>query len=176
MAIERGGSGLGRAAALELSAGACGRVRPPARAASETAALADGGRCEALSCDIREEDQVGALVDEVLGRHGRIDLLVNNAGGQYLTPAEDITPKGFSTVMRLNVEGTWLMTHAVATRAMMGDEGDAAAGLGGAARSSTSRSRPTTACRGWPTPRRHERRSRTSPAFSRSSGRDSGYG
>ncbi len=58
-------------------------------------------------------------MDGVLERHGRIDLLVNNAGGQYLTPAEDITPKGFRTVMRLNVEGTWLMTHAVATRAMI---------------------------------------------------------
>src|SRR4051794_23464316 len=52
-------------------------------------------------------------------RHGKIDLLVNNAGGQYMVPAEDITPKGFRTVMRLNVEGTWLMTHAVATRAMI---------------------------------------------------------
>jgi citronellol/citronellal dehydrogenase len=44
---------------------------------------------------------------------------VNNAGGQYLAPAEDITPKGFRTVIRLNVEGTWLMTHTVATRAMI---------------------------------------------------------
>jgi citronellol/citronellal dehydrogenase len=70
-------------------------------------------------CDIREEEQVDALVDGVLERHGRIDVLVNNAGGQYLTPAEDITPKGFRTVMRLNVEGTWLMTHAVATKAMI---------------------------------------------------------
>ena len=60
-------------------------------------------------------------MDGVLERHGQIDLLVNNAGGQYLTPAEDITPKGFRTVMRLNVEGTWLMTHAVATRAMIPD-------------------------------------------------------
>ena len=58
-------------------------------------------------------------MDGVLERHGQIDLLVNNAGGQYLTPAEDITPKGFRTVIRLNVEGTWLMTHAVATRAMI---------------------------------------------------------
>jgi citronellol/citronellal dehydrogenase len=74
----------------------------------------------ARSCDIREEEQVEALVDGVLERHGRIDLLVNNAGGQYMSPAEDITPKGFRTVMRLNVEGTWLMTHAVATKAMMG--------------------------------------------------------
>jgi citronellol/citronellal dehydrogenase len=120
--VTGGGSGLGRASALELAAlGAqvvvCGRRVEPLE---ETAAAADGARVEARSCDIREEDQVEALVDAVLERHGRIDLLVNNAGGQYMTPAEDITPKGFRTVMRLNVEGNWLMTHAVATRAMMG--------------------------------------------------------
>jgi citronellol/citronellal dehydrogenase len=119
--VTGGGSGLGRASALELAAvGArvvvCGRRVEPLE---ETASMADGERVEARPCDIREEDQVDALVDGVLERHGRIDLLVNNAGGQYMTPAEDITPKGFRTVMRLNVEGTWLMTHAVATKAMM---------------------------------------------------------
>src|SRR5215207_1374189 len=122
--VSGGGSGLGRASALELAAlGAtvvvCGRREEPL---DETAAQADGGRVEARVCDIREEDQVEALVHSVLERHGQIDLLVNNAGGQYMTPAEDITPKGFRTVMRLNVEGTWLMTHAVATRAMMPQE------------------------------------------------------
>jgi len=121
--VSGGGSGLGRAAALELAGlGAqvvvCGRREEPLE---ETASLAEDGRVEARSCDIREEDQVAALVDGVTERHGRIDLLVNNAGGQYLSPAEDITPKGFRTVIRLNVEGTWLMTHAVATRAMMPD-------------------------------------------------------
>jgi len=120
--VSGGGSGLGRAAALELaSLGAqvvvCGRREEPLE---ETARLAEGGRVEARTCDIREEDQVEALVEGVLERHGGVDLLVNNAGGQYLSPAEDITPKGFRTVIRLNVEGTWLMTHAVATRAMMG--------------------------------------------------------
>ena len=119
--VSGGGSGLGRASALELAGlGArvvvCGRRLEPLE---ETAAAAEGGGCEAIACDIREEDEVGALVDEVLSRHGRVDLLVNNAGGQFLTPAEDITPKGFRTVVRLNVEGTWLMTHAVATRAMI---------------------------------------------------------
>jgi NAD(P)-dependent dehydrogenase (short-subunit alcohol dehydrogenase family) len=119
--VSGGGTGLGRATALELAAcGAhvvvCGRRREPLE---ETAALAEGGRCEAVECDIREEEQVDSLVDGVMERHGRIDLLVNNAGGQYMVPAEDITPKGFRTVMRLNVEGTWLMTHAVATRAMI---------------------------------------------------------
>jgi citronellol/citronellal dehydrogenase len=122
--VSGGGSGLGRASALELAAcGArvvvCGRRLEPLE---ETAAEAEGGRCEAVACDIREEEQVSALVDGVLERHGRIDVLVNNAGGQYLTPAEDITPKGFRTVIGLNVEGTWLMTHTVATRAMIPEE------------------------------------------------------
>ncbi len=119
--VSGGGSGLGRASALELAAlGArvviCGRRSEPLQ---ETVARAQDGRVEAETCDIREEDQVEALVDGVLERHGRIDLLVNNAGGQFLTPAEDITPKGFRTVIRLNVEGTWLMSHAVATKAMI---------------------------------------------------------
>jgi NAD(P)-dependent dehydrogenase (short-subunit alcohol dehydrogenase family) len=124
--VSGGGSGLGRATALELAAlGArvvvCGRRQEPL---DETAALAADGRVEARTCDIREEDQVEALVEGVLESHGQIDLLVNNAGGQYMTPAEDITPKGFRTVLRLNVEGTWLMTHAVATKAMMGGPGE----------------------------------------------------
>jgi citronellol/citronellal dehydrogenase len=119
--VSGGGSGLGRATALELaSLGAhvvvCGRRLEPLE---ETATAAEGGRVEARACDIREEDQVESLIDWVMERHGRIDLLVNNAGGQFLTPAEDITPKGFRTVIRLNVEGTWLMTHAVASRAMI---------------------------------------------------------
>jgi len=121
--VSGGGSGLGRASALELAAlGArvvvCGRRAEPLE---ETVSLAEDGHVEARGCDIREEDQVASLVDGVLERHGRIDLLVNNAGGQYLSPAEDITPKGFRTVIRLNVEGTWLMTHTVATRAMIPD-------------------------------------------------------
>jgi NAD(P)-dependent dehydrogenase (short-subunit alcohol dehydrogenase family) len=119
--VTGGGSGLGRATALELAAlGAqvvvCGRRLEPLE---ETAAAAESGRVEARSCDIREEDQVASFVDGVMERHGQIDLLVNNAGGQFLTPAEDITPKGFRTVIRLNVEGTWLMSHTVATRAMI---------------------------------------------------------
>ena len=85
----------------------------------ETVALCPRGLIEAHVCDIREEQQVDALVEQVLERHGQIDLLVNNAGGQFLAPAESITPKGFRTVIRLNVEGTWLMTHAVATKAMI---------------------------------------------------------
>jgi citronellol/citronellal dehydrogenase len=121
--VSGGGTGLGRAAALELAGlGArvvvCGRRSEPLQ---ETVAAAPDGRVEAVECDIREEEQVAALVNGVLERHGQVDVLLNHAGGQYLTPAEDISPKGFRTVMRLNVEGTWLMSHAVATKAMMAE-------------------------------------------------------
>src|SRR5438477_5722698 len=119
--VTGGGSGIGRATAVELaSLGAkvivAGRRLEPLE---ETVALCPDGNCEAVACDIREEDQVHTFVDGVLERHGRIHTLVNNAGGQYMSPAEDITPKGFRTVVRLNLEGTWLMTHAVATKAMI---------------------------------------------------------
>jgi len=118
--VTGGGSGIGRATALELSSlGAqvvvAGRRLEPLE---ETAALCEGS-CEPVVCDIREEDQVDAFVDGVVERHGRIHTLVNNAGGQYMSPAEDITPKGFRAVVRLNLEGTWLMTHAVATKSMI---------------------------------------------------------
>jgi citronellol/citronellal dehydrogenase len=119
--VTGGGTGVGRATVLELTRlGArvitCGRRLEPLQ---DTVALAPPGTVEAVRCDIRDEDEVAALVDGALAHHGHIDILVNNAGGQFLSPAEDITPKGFRTVVRLNLEGTWLMTHAVATRAFM---------------------------------------------------------
>jgi citronellol/citronellal dehydrogenase len=119
--VSGGGSGIGRASVLELARlGAtvvtCGRRLEPLR---ETASLAPQSTIDPVSCDIRDEDQVDAMVDGALERHGRVDVLVNNAGGQFLSPAEHITPKGFRTVVRLNLEGTWLMTHAVATKAFI---------------------------------------------------------
>src|SRR4051812_2286508 len=98
----------------------CGRR---ADALGETRGLAGEDACSAAACDVRDEHDVERLVDGVLERHGRIDLLVNNAGGQFLAPAEAITPKGFRAVVRLNLEGTWLMTHAVATKAMIPQRG-----------------------------------------------------
>lgn len=119
--VSGGGSGLGRETALELSrCGAtvaiCGRREQPLL---QTAGLDPRAAISTHVCDIREEEQVERMVEQILDAHGRIDLLVNNAGGQFLAPAESITPKGFRTVIRLNVEGTWLVTHAVATQAMI---------------------------------------------------------
>jgi citronellol/citronellal dehydrogenase len=122
--VTGGGSGLGRATAVELAAcGAqvvvAGRRQEPL---DETAGLCEGGRCAGFVCDIREEDQVEAFVERVLSEHGRIDTVVNNADGQDMTSAEDITPTGFDTVQLLNVRGAWLMTHTVATKAMIPGE------------------------------------------------------
>ena len=54
--------------------------------------------------DVREDAE--RLVRACLARHGRLDVLVNNAGGQYFTPAEAIEPKGWRAVTRLNIGGT----------------------------------------------------------------------
>lgn len=121
--VSGAGTGLGLATARELAAlGAtvvgCGR-RPEPLDAMVREVTEAGGRAEAEAMDIRDAEAVDALVDGVLERHGRLDVLVNNAGGQFLSPAEAITPKGFRTVTELNVQGTWQMTHAAATKAFI---------------------------------------------------------
>src|SRR3954468_8040168 len=125
--VSGAGSGLGRETALELvRLGAavigCGRRQEPL---AETAGQADGlaGSFGHETLDIREEEAVDRFFDGVVERHGRLDVLVNNAGGQFLAPAETITPKGFRTVIELNVQGTWLMTHAAATKAFIPQNG-----------------------------------------------------
>lgn len=124
--ISGAGSGLGREAALEMirlgaTVVGCGRRTEPLE---ETAALAEGlpGSFEHAALDIRDDENVDRFFDDLIGHHGRLDTLVNNAGGQFLSPAEAITPKGFRTVIELNVTGTWLMTHAAATKAFIPQE------------------------------------------------------
>ncbi len=123
VAITGGGTGLGltiarEAAALGAKLAICGRraeVIEEARRDLE----ASGHECFGAACDIREPAQNEAFVDGALARFGRIDVLVNNAGGQFPSPARSITPKGFEAVVRNNLCGTWNMTQAVATRAML---------------------------------------------------------
>jgi citronellol/citronellal dehydrogenase len=113
--VSGAGSGFGRETALEMARlGAtvvgCGRREEPL---AETAELAAGlpGSFEHEALDIREEEPVDAFFERLMERHGRLDVLVNNAGGQFLSPAEAISPKGFRTVIELNVTGTWLMSQ-----------------------------------------------------------------
>ena len=124
--VSGGGTGLGRAISLELAGlgatvVACGRrIEPLEGTRSEIEAA--GGSADASTVDIRDEASVEELVGGVVERHGRIDLLVNNAGGQFMAPAEGTSPNGFRSVVELNLNGTWNMTRAAATAAFIPQE------------------------------------------------------
>jgi citronellol/citronellal dehydrogenase len=113
--VTGGGSGIGRCTAHEFaSLGATvvlvGRNADKLRATVEEIAF-DGGRASQQVCDIRQEDAVRAMVAAVLAEHGRIDGLVNNAGGQYMTPLEKITAKGWDAVIATNLTGGFLVAR-----------------------------------------------------------------
>ena len=124
--ITGGGTGIGLATARELAfLGAKIAIcsRKAEKVESGLAALrADGvddARLFGGTCDIRDAEQVAAFVGQVLERFGRIDVLVNNAGGQFPSPAEQMTPRGWEAVIRNNLNGTFFMTREVGVRAMI---------------------------------------------------------
>jgi citronellol/citronellal dehydrogenase len=120
--VTGGGSGIGRCTAHELAAlGAA--VAIVGRKAAKLAAVqqeieAAGGTCSTHVCDIREEETVRATVADVLARHGRIDGLVNNAGGQFPAALEAISAKGWDTVVRNNLTGGFLKARECYTQWM----------------------------------------------------------
>ena len=107
--VTGGGTGIGFAVARELlSLGAevfiCGRKQDKL----DEAATALGGRVHAMLCNIRKEEDVQAFVEHVVAKTGRIDCLVNNAGGQFVSPAEMISARGFNAVVQTNLIGLFL--------------------------------------------------------------------
>lgn len=117
--VTGGGTGLGRAAAGELLAcGASVVVCGRREAVLRDAVAALGERVSWVAGDIRDPADADRIVDVTLERHGRLDTLVNNAGGQYFAPAEAIALKGWQAVTRLNVGGTLTMATAAYARAM----------------------------------------------------------
>jgi citronellol/citronellal dehydrogenase len=123
--VTGGGTGIGRAAALALHRDGCrlviaGRRPEPLE---DTQALIGAEQCLTLSGDIREPEVADALIDLALERFGRIDVLVNNAGGQFQAPAEEISPNGWAAVRRLNLDAPWYLTQQVAKRWMIANGG-----------------------------------------------------
>ncbi|MGZ6697256.1 MAG: SDR family NAD(P)-dependent oxidoreductase [Solirubrobacteraceae bacterium] len=121
--ITGGGTNLGRQAAIECAAAGADVVIAGRREEVLAGAVARIGHGATwVAGDIREAADATRIVETARERLGRLDVLVNNAGGQYFVPAEDIAAKGWAAVMRLNVEGTYAMTRAAAG-AGFGDEG-----------------------------------------------------
>jgi citronellol/citronellal dehydrogenase len=85
--------------------------------------VADGGRASFHACDIRQEDVVRTVVTAIVGAHGRIDGLVNNAGGQYITPLENISAKGWQAVVDTNLTGGFLMARECYVQSMQAHGG-----------------------------------------------------
>lgn len=115
--VTGGRSGIGYAIAkqyLQLGAKvviASRKAEPLAAAAVELSAFGD---CDHKACDIRKTDQIQALVAHIKEKHGRLDILINNAGGQFPAPAELISEKGWAAVINNNLNGTFYMSQAMA--------------------------------------------------------------
>ena len=125
--VTGGGSGIGRCVAHEL---AClgARVIISGRTAAKLDSvraeiLQDGGTCEAISLDIRDEEAVKAAVTQVVSKQGPIHGLVNNAGGQFPAPLLAISKKGFDAVVGNNLTGGFLMMREVFNQSMQAHGG-----------------------------------------------------
>ena len=117
--VTGGGTGLGKATALELArCGATAVIAGRRGEVLEGAVSEIGAAGDWIAGDVREREDAERLVATVLERYGRLDLLVNNAGGQFFAPAEKIAPKGWRAVWRLNVDGMLNMAEAAFERAM----------------------------------------------------------
>ncbi len=117
--VTGGGTGIGAATARELARLGADVViasRKPEHIGPAAKGLSEqvGREVFPESVDIRDRDAVDGLVGRVLERHGRIDLLVNNGGGQFFAPAETISGRGWDAVVGTNLTGTWNLTSAVA--------------------------------------------------------------
>jgi citronellol/citronellal dehydrogenase len=121
--ITGGGSGIGLSTAIALGelgakVAICGRKKEKLEAA-EQKLRALGIEVLAEACDIREVEQIQSFADAVKSKLGTATILVNNAGGQFPTTAETVTPRGWEAVVRNNLNGTFFMTQAVALKHMI---------------------------------------------------------
>ena len=125
--VTGGGTGIGRCIAHELAAlGATvvvsGRREEPLATVVEEIAAA-GGEAAALPFNIREPEAVDAAIGQLVETHGRLDMLVNNAGGQFASPASAIRPKGWKAVVDTNLNGTFFVSQAAFKRWMRANGG-----------------------------------------------------
>jgi NAD(P)-dependent dehydrogenase (short-subunit alcohol dehydrogenase family) len=115
--VTGGGRGIGRAIALAFARFGANLViasrKPENLMPTEAEIMQLGAPCLAVPTNIRETDQVDALVRRALERFGAIDFLINNAGGQFPARPSDISDRGWRAVVDLNLNGTWNMCSRV---------------------------------------------------------------
>ena len=122
--VTGGGTGIGFQITRELLALGCEVFicsRKKAKLDAAVAALttaACAGRIHALVCNVRNEQEVCAFVEAVVAKKGRIDHLVNCAGGQFISDADSLSARGFKAVVELNLIGTFQMCREVFAQSM----------------------------------------------------------
>ena len=114
--ITGGGTGLGRAMALrfaELGAriGLSGRREGPLVETLD-AIRANGGDGTVATCDVRDPEAVDAALGRIVHDLGGLEILVNNAAGNFLCPSEELSPNGFAAVVNIVLNGTFHCTRA----------------------------------------------------------------
>ena len=114
--ITGGGTGLGKSMATRFAELGADLVITSRRknVIDETAeALRKyGGKVLAVACDVRDPDQVQNMVDHTVNEFGKIDVLLNNAAGNFISPTENLSPNGFKTVVDIVLNGTFNCTQA----------------------------------------------------------------
>lgn len=114
--VTGGGSGIGYEIArqlLQLGATVYIASRKEDRLRKAVGQLKASGPCDFFTCDIRKPEEIQAVTEGLKSREGRLDILINNAGGQFPSLAEDISPNGWNAVISNNLNGTWFMTQAM---------------------------------------------------------------
>ncbi|XP_066300557.1 peroxisomal trans-2-enoyl-CoA reductase-like isoform X2 [Branchiostoma lanceolatum] len=115
--VTGGGTGIGKAIAQELLYLGCKvviasrseeKVRTAAAEMSSLIPTDSPAQVKALQCNIRKEEDVKNLFSKTIGEFGKLDFLVNNAGGQFPSPAAQISLKGWNAVVDTNLNGTFL--------------------------------------------------------------------
>lgn len=118
--VTGGGRGIGKAIALAFARLGANLVIASRNAENLNPTAeeitATGAACLAVPTNIRETDQVDALVARAIERFGAIDFLVNNAGGQFPARPQDISDRGWRAVVDLNLNGTWNMCSRVGSQ------------------------------------------------------------
>lgn len=118
--VTGGATGMGRAMALKFADLGAKVVVASRNLENLQTVVQDiennGGEALAIQCDVRNPDQVENMVENTISHFGSIDILVNNAAGNFICPAEKLTINGWNSVVNIVLNGTFYCSHAVGKR------------------------------------------------------------